>query len=141
MTPGETLVPCVGAVVHDASGRLLLVRRRNEPGRGRWSLPGGRVEPGETDEAALAREVGEETGLTVRAKALVGTVRRKAPDGRTFDIRDYAATALGGELRAGDDATEVAFVDAATFASLPLVARLAEVLAEWDCLPRQGGTT
>ena len=61
------LVPCVGAVVHDAAGRLLLVRRGRDPHRGRWSLPGGRVEAGESPEQAIEREVREETGLTVRA--------------------------------------------------------------------------
>ena len=59
----ESAVRCVGAVVHDAAGRLLMVRRANEPGRGQWSLPGGRVEPGESDASALARELREETGL------------------------------------------------------------------------------
>src|SRR5262245_49581335 len=53
-------VPCAGAVVLDSAGRLLLVRRAREPGRGRWSLPGGRVEAGETAAAAAVREVREE---------------------------------------------------------------------------------
>src|SRR2546430_16924216 len=60
-------VPCAGAVVKDQAGRLLLVRRGREPGRGRWSLPGGRVEPGETAAEAAVREVREETGLDVVA--------------------------------------------------------------------------
>src|SRR3954466_12295448 len=70
----QPVVPCVGAVVRDAAGRLLLVRRGHAPGRGLWSLPGGRVEPGESVEQAVAREVREETGLTVRAGAPVGRV-------------------------------------------------------------------
>ena len=69
-------VPCVGALVHDDEGRLLLVRRRNEPGAGRWSVPGGRVEPGETDADAVRREVLEETGLHVTVGLRVGTVER-----------------------------------------------------------------
>ena len=63
MTEGNPLVPCVGALAYDAEGRLLLIRRRNEPGRGLWSVPGGRVEPGESDAEAVVREMAEETGL------------------------------------------------------------------------------
>jgi 8-oxo-dGTP diphosphatase len=63
--PGRR-VPCVGALVHDDEGRLLVVRRAQEPGLGQWSVPGGRVEPDEDDRAAVAREVLEETGLHAR---------------------------------------------------------------------------
>ena len=51
------LVQCVGAIVTDATGRLLLIQRGHDPGAGLWSVPGGRVEPGETDEQAVLREV------------------------------------------------------------------------------------
>lgn len=136
MTDGEILVRCVAAVVHDAEGRLLLVRRGREPGRGLWSLPGGRVEAGETDAEAVAREVAEETGLAVRPGRRVGVARRAGPRGAVYDIRDYAATVVGGELQAGDDAEQARFVDAAAFAALPLVGELAAVLTRWGCLPR-----
>ena len=63
--PGPGRVPCVGAVVPTTRGRLLMILRGREPAQGRWSLPGGRVEPGETDEQATVREVREETGLEV----------------------------------------------------------------------------
>ncbi|WP_133909067.1 NUDIX hydrolase [Actinophytocola oryzae] len=129
------VVRCVGAVVHDAAGRLLLIRRATEPGRGQWSLPGGRVEPGESDTAAVARELREETGLDVRVGALVGSVRRGP-----YLIFDYAADAVGGDLLAGDDASEAAWVTSAEFTRLDegnmLVAQLAETLAEWRVLPR-----
>lgn len=135
----ERVIRCVGAVVHDAAGRLLLVQRANEPGRGQWSLPGGRVEPGESDATAVVRELREETGLQVRVGALVGSVRRAAPRG-VFVIFDYAAEVVGGQLAAGDDASAAAWVDRAEFARLAanglLVARLAETLAEWRVLPR-----
>jgi ADP-ribose pyrophosphatase YjhB (NUDIX family) len=130
MTDGDGLVPCVGGLVYDERGRLLLVRRANDPGRGLWSVPGGRVEPGEDDAAALVREVAEETGLAVRAGDLVGRVVR----GR-FAIADYRCTVVGGPLRAGDDALDARFVDRTELAALPLVEGLLATLAEWDALP------
>jgi 8-oxo-dGTP diphosphatase len=128
------LIACVGAIITDAGGRLLLIRRGHEPGRGLWSLPGGRVEPGETDEQAVAREVREETGLSVRPGRLVGTVRRDAPGGRVFDIRDYAAAVTGGTLAAGDDADDARWVGRAELAELPLTHGLADALARWAVL-------
>jgi ADP-ribose pyrophosphatase YjhB (NUDIX family) len=124
-------VPCVGALTYDTWGRLLLIRRGNEPGRGLWSLPGGRVEPGEDDAAALVREMAEETGLVVRPGPLVGRVQRGP-----YSIADYRCTIVGGELRAGDDALDAQWCDAAALAELPLVAQLLETLTEWDALPR-----
>lgn len=124
-------VPCVGAILLDPEGRLLLVRRLNEPGAGRWSLPGGRVEPGETDQDAVVREVAEETGLQVRATRLVGRVRR----GR-YLIADYACEVVGGLLRAGDDAGEVRWADASAYAALPVVDGLTDALSGWGALPR-----
>jgi 8-oxo-dGTP diphosphatase len=99
-------VPCVGAVIRDQAGRLLLIRRRNEPGAGLWSLPGGRIEPGETDQQAVIREVREETSLVVTCGALVGTVERPGRAGAVLDIRDYHAFVTGGAVAAGDDAAD-----------------------------------
>ena len=70
------MIPCVGAVIRDDEGRLLLIKRGHEPGAGLWSLPGGRIEPGETDTEALVREMREETGLTVKVGRRLGSVRR-----------------------------------------------------------------
>lgn len=136
----DPMIRCVGAVVHDPDGRLLLVRRANDPGRGQWSLPGGRVEPGETDASAVAREIHEETGLLVRAGSLVGSVSRPAPAG-VYVIFDYAAEVVGGEISAGDDASDVAWVDLVTFTDLErrglLVDQLAATLTAWQVLPRR----
>ncbi|MGH8938127.1 MAG: NUDIX hydrolase [Actinomycetes bacterium] len=129
-------IRCVGAVVFDHTGRLLLVRRLHEPGRGRWSLPGGRIEVSENDHQAVLREVAEETGLDVEIIGLVGSVLRPAPDGAVFDIHDYACRATGGTLRAGDDVDDVRWCDAAAFAELTMVDGLIEALTDWDCLPR-----
>jgi 8-oxo-dGTP diphosphatase len=131
MTHSDETVPCVGGLTYDPDGRLLLIRRGNEPGRGLWSVPGGRLEPGETDAMALVREMAEETGLLVEPGALVGRVQRGP-----FAIADYRCTVVGGALRAGDDATDARWCDAATLAALPLVPELAETLAGWDALPR-----
>ena len=64
-----TPIPAAVALVSDSEGRLLVCRRAHEPGFGRWSLPGGVIEPGETGEQAAAREVAEETGLVLAAEA------------------------------------------------------------------------
>lgn len=129
------LTRCVGGIVHDDVGRLLLIQRGTEPALGKWSLPGGRVEPGETDAEAVVRELAEETGLSVRVNALVGYVIR----GR-YEIYDYLCTVRSGELVAGDDAADVRWVDLAGFAELETVGALSEGLAEalrdWDSLPR-----
>ncbi|MGQ0838258.1 NUDIX hydrolase [Actinokineospora sp.] len=139
MVAGEVRrIRCVGAIVRDSSGRLLLVRRAHDPGRGQWSLPGGKVESGESDAAAVIRELREETGLAVAVGARVGQVERLAPTG-VYEIHDYACAVTSGDLRAGDDATEAAWVDLATFTTLErsnrLVDKLADTLRAWRSLP------
>ncbi len=129
-----SLIPCVGAVIKDERGRLLLIKRGHDPGAGLWSLPGGRVEPGETDAEALVREMREETGLVVQAGRLLGSVRRPYRDGDVIDIRDYAATVIGGTLNAGDDAADTRWVDEEDLASLPITEGLAETLTSWGVL-------
>ena len=129
-----SLIGCVGAVITDGQGRLLLIKRGHEPGAGLWSLPGGRVEPGETDAEALVREMREETGLAVRVGRLLGRVRRPAGDGNVLDIRDYTATVIGGTLNAGDDAADARWVDAKDFGILPITEGLAEILTTWGVI-------
>jgi 8-oxo-dGTP diphosphatase len=130
-----TRVDCVGALVYDEQHRLLVVQRANEPGRGLWSLPGGRVEPGEDDPTAVAREVAEETGLRVEVGEFVGEVERDAPNGKLYVIRDYRAEQVGGALAAGDDASDARFVSREEFDNLPTATLLASTLAQWNALP------
>jgi 8-oxo-dGTP diphosphatase len=124
----------VGAVVKDDQGRLLLIKRGHAPGAGLWSLPGGRIEPGETDTEALVREMREETGLVIEAGRLIGTVQRPAQGGGVLDIRDYAVTISGGMLRAGDDAADARWVAAGELKSLPMTDGLVEALTSWGVL-------
>jgi 8-oxo-dGTP diphosphatase len=130
------VVACVGAVVHDPAGRLLLIQRGREPARGSWSLPGGRVEPGESPEQAVEREVLEETGLRVRAGGLVGRVRLAGVDA-VYDVHDFTCTLEQPDVQplAGDDAMDAMFADVATLESLPCSPHLIDTLRDWGVLP------
>lgn len=100
-------------------------------------MPGGRVEAGESDQAAVRREVLEETGLHVSVGIRVGTVQRPGPEGRVYDIRDYAcALSVATTLVAGDDAAEVRWADRSELKALDLVDGLWDSLAAWGMLPR-----
>ncbi|MBK0870594.1 NUDIX domain-containing protein [Saccharopolyspora sp. HNM0986] len=136
----EPYIRCVGAVVHAADGRLLLVQRANEPARGKWSLPGGRVESGETDHSAVRREVAEETGLSVIVGALLGRVVRPGR-GAGYEIFDYACRTGETALFPGDDAADAMWADGATFATMRadglLTEGLADSLRSWSSLPRE----
>jgi 8-oxo-dGTP diphosphatase len=132
-------VPCVGAVVHDDRGRLLLIRRGTPPGRGLWSIPGGRVEPGETGRQAVVREVLEETGLLVVPTRVAGSVERPGLAGAAYVIEDFVAELAGGcdpsTARPGDDAAEVGWFTREELADLPCVDGLLDALSGWGVLP------
>lgn len=119
----------VGAVVR-RDGELLMVERGVPPAAGRWSVPGGHVEPGETLDEAVRREVLEETGVDVQVGELLGYVELSA--GEHFVILDFLATPLEGaagvELRPGDDAAAARWVPLGEVAALPLVDGLADFL-------------
>jgi len=126
-------------VIKDDAGRLLLIKRGHEPAAGLWSIPGGRIEAGESDVAALVREVREETGLEVAAGRLLGAVQRPGLAGAVVDIRDYLAVVTGGELAAGDDAADARWVPAAQLALMDargeLTSGLTQALTAWGVLP------
>jgi 8-oxo-dGTP diphosphatase len=137
--PAPARVQCVGGVITDDSGRLLLILRGHDPGKGLWSIPGGRVEPGENDAQAVVRELREETGLIVTCGPLLGAVERPGLAGAVVDIRDYLAVVTGGRIAAGDDADAVRWVTAAEAAEMDaagqLTGGLLEALRGWSVLP------
>lgn len=136
MTPPRPEV-CVGAVVvHE--GRLLLVRRGRGAAVGLWSVPGGRVEPGETLATATVRELREETGLHGTCQRYLGWVERIGPD-HHFVIHDFLVHLEGSPAPvAGDDADDVAWAPLGDVTSWPgLVAGLAEFLVEHGVLDAQ----
>jgi len=120
--------------VFDEHGRLLLVQRGREPNRGRWTLPGGRCEPGEPAAAAAVREVLEETGLQVVTTQLIGHVDLPGPGSAEYAVDDFACTVVGGRLRPGDDAADARFVPVAELPALPLTPGLLDTLRAWGVL-------
>lgn len=127
-------VPAVAAVIVE-SGRILLVRRAVEPSKGKWSVPGGSVEWGESLTEAVKREVREETGLEVEVGEVAGVfdliTNSSQPDaGYHYVIIDYFAQAVGGELRPGDDAGEARWVKLDELDEYELTPHLRERLDE-----------
>jgi 8-oxo-dGTP diphosphatase len=135
-----TRVACAGAIVRDARGRLLMIRRGTPPGQGLWSVPGGRVEPGETTEQAAVREVLEETGLLVQLTGLAGVVELTGPDGVVYVVEDFFAVPPDSDpqqLRAGDDAAEVGWFSPDELQQLDCVDGLLDTLRRWQPVPQQ----
>jgi 8-oxo-dGTP diphosphatase len=118
--PSQPIVGVGGVIVQD--GKAIIVKRANDPYKGQWSIPGGRVELGESLAEALVREMREETGLDVEIGPLIEVFERiqwndePPPALRArrlryhFVIVDYVCTPVGGELCAGDDAADVRWV-------------------------------
>ena len=135
MASGELGRPelCVGAIAVDED-QILLVRRGRGPAQGEWSVPGGRVEAGETLAEAVVRELAEETGLTGVCDSLAGWVERVG-DGFHHVILDFHVTIIdGSDPVAGDDAAEVAWVPLSQLSDLKLTEGLAEFLHDHGIL-------
>lgn len=149
MNPGHTTDPDrrlypalplvgVGVVVlrpDPAPGAVLLARRGNPPDAGRWSLPGGLQELGETAEAGARRELFEETGLVVDRLALAAQVDsiHRDPDGRVryhYTIIDFAARWRGDAARAGGDITELVWAELDALGPFDLWSEALRVIAQ-----------
>ena len=99
------------AVVFDEHDRLLVIRRKNAPFKGRYALPGGFVEYGETVETAAKRELREETGLEAKSQRLIGIYSdpKRDPRGHTISVA-YLMTVRAAAPKGGDDALSAEFV-------------------------------
>ncbi len=124
----------VVTVISEMDGKIVMIRRDNEPGRGKWTIPGGFVDRGEVVEEAAVREFLEETGLKTQVTGLVG-VYSKPYDANILVV--YASRVVGGELAAGQEAQEVGLFD---LESLPPLAfeRDVGILKEWQAA-KEGG--
>ena len=129
-SPLPAPVPCVG-VVCLRGDEVLLIRRGKPPREGEWSLPGGRIEPGERATEAGLRELREETGVEARITGLVDVVDGLFPEaGRHYVLIDYAAQWLSGEPVAGVDAAEARFVALAEVEALVGWGETRRIIAE-----------
>ncbi len=111
--PNQPIVGVGAVMIRD--GRILLERRKNDPGKGKWSIPGGIVELGESTEEAVIREVKEETGLDVENPELIDVVSNVTKDEKGqikyhFVILDYSVKLKGGRSEAASDAEQVEWV-------------------------------
>jgi 8-oxo-dGTP diphosphatase len=131
----------VGAVIIDA-GKVVLIRRRYEPLKGHWSLPGGMVEVGEALETALVREMLEETGLVVDVGPVIEVFDRITRDEQQrvryhFVLIDYVCWPSGGVLQAGSDVDAARWADPATLSEYALTAKATSVIHRGLMLARE----
>jgi 8-oxo-dGTP diphosphatase len=137
VTPGDA------AALHLPASGVILVRRGHQPLAGEWSLPGGTLEVGETLEAAIAREVVEETGLTVQVGPVIDVFDRITLDDQDrvqyhFVLVDYLCRPAGGTLRAGSDAADTTIADPETLEPFRLTDKAASVIARGVRMATEG---
>jgi 8-oxo-dGTP diphosphatase len=128
----DTPLVGVGAIIIDQD-RIVLVKRRHAPLEGRWSIPGGVLEVGETLRKAVVREAREETGLTIEPGELLGVFERVLPDdrGRTryhYVLVDFLCRRVAGDLGASDDAEEARWFRKHELKGLELARETEEVI-------------
>lgn len=128
-------VVAVGLVARDPAGRLLLVERGNPPHQGRWSLPGGRVEGGETIAAAATRELAEETGLKADVGEIAGIVERIGEGFHYLIVDLWAELPDGAVPVAAGDAADARLVGLDELPAYSLSPGLAGFLAGIGCWP------
>lgn len=121
----------VGAIVFDSQGRVLLVRRGQPPNKGLWSVPGGRLEPGESLIECCRREVLEETGMEIEPGPMVAVADRSG-EGFRYVIVDFAASLkspAGAEPVAATDVSDARWVELAELGDYALVEGLAAAIS------------
>jgi mutator protein MutT len=131
--PGR-IVLGVAAVIWNAEGDVLLIRRAKEPRKGQWSLPGGKLEFGETLIEGVRREVREETGLEVEILGLVDVAEtiRDASVGAADDhfvLIDYGARVISGTAEAASDAAEARWFSVEELDALPVWSEMRRIIA------------
>ena len=124
---------CVGAVLVRKQ-KILLIQRKNSPAKNLWSIPGGRLNQGESWQAAVEREVREETALVASCGSLIGWVERKYDD-RRYLIADFQIEADNlEEASPGDDAIDLVFASRRQLGELELTPGLIEFLTQHTVL-------
>jgi len=124
---------CVGAVLV-RNQKILLIQRKNSPAKNLWSIPGGRLNQGESWQAAVEREVREETALVASCGSLIGWVERKYDD-RRYLIADFQIEADNlEEASPGDDAIDLVFASRRQLGELELTPGLIEFLTQHTVL-------
>jgi 8-oxo-dGTP diphosphatase len=128
----DTPLVGVGAIIIDED-RVVLVKRGHAPLQGKWSIPGGVLEVGETLRKAVVREVREETGLTIEPGELLGVFERVLPDdqGRMryhYVLIDFLCRRVTGELSAADDAEQARWFQRHELPGLELAPETEEVI-------------
>jgi 8-oxo-dGTP diphosphatase len=141
-TPSPKPVLGIAAVIWNDRREVLLIRRTKEPRKGQWSLPGGKVEFGESLEDAVRREVREETGLEITLLGLAGIAETflDASAGAAnahFVLIDYSARVVSGEAVAASDAADATWFSRKQIAVLPLWSDTHRIIAQsardvWD---------
>jgi len=131
----------VGAVIVD-DGKVVLIKRKYEPLKGHWSLPGGMVEVGEALDTALSREMQEETGLIVDVGPVIEVFDRIMRDEQRrvryhFVLIDYLCWPSSGTLRAGSDVDEAIWVDPAALEQYSLTDKATSVIQRGLTLARE----
>lgn len=125
-TRSDTPLIGVGVVLLQGDA-ILLVQRGNEPNKGLWAIPGGKVKSGEKLEEAAAREVAEETGLQTQVGEVVW-VGEHIDESHHIVLVDFEGTVIGGELAAADDAADVVWVALDDLGGYPMTPTMYELI-------------
>ena len=117
---------CVGVICFRGED-VLLIERGTAPRKGEWSIPGGRIEAGESERDAALRELFEETGVMAALESKVATIDANF-EGFHYRLHDYAARWISGEPQFGDDAADARFVSPAELEHVEMWAKTREVI-------------